>query len=250
VFEALKSDPQIGTHSRFVTDQDATLAKLKEMLSASKPGLIVTTSHGRTGPLNDPAAMRRDLGLLVDNANAVLQPSDLLGAWQPNGAIWYAHACCSAGCDTGSEFADLFRPKPLSKTLDSIGALGAQSAPLPQALLGAEKPLRAFVGHVEPTFDWTLTTADLGTALTKSIVSALYENLYQNNPVPVGCAFADYYRQVGILFNAQANALLDLGKFVAGAEQKALRCRLGALDRRSMVIHGDPAVAFPALGGE
>jgi hypothetical protein len=33
---------------------------------------------------------------------------------------------------------------------------GARISPLPRALLGAEKPLRAFVGHVEPTFDWTL----------------------------------------------------------------------------------------------
>jgi len=115
-------------------------------------------------------------------------------------------------------------------------------------LLGAKNPLRAFVGHVEPTFDWTLTTADMSQALTTSIVSALYKNLFEDNPVPVGSAFAEYYKQVGTLFNQQSNALAALGRFEPGAEQKALRCRLGALDRRSLVIHGDPAVAFPALG--
>ena len=70
------------------------------------------------------------------------------------------------------------------------------------------------------------------------------------DPVPVGSAFAEYYKQVGTLFNQQSNALAALGRFEPGAEQKALRCRLGALDRRSLVIHGDPAVAFPALGGK
>jgi hypothetical protein len=63
----------------------------------------------------------------------------------------------------------------------------------------------------------------------------------------VGAAFADYFLQVGNLFNQQSNALLDLQNFKPGAERKALRCRLGALDRRSLVIHGDPAVALPKL---
>ena len=247
LFDALRADEQIGANAQFLTDADATHARLRDALSNSTPGLIVTTSHGRTGPLNDPAAMRRDLGLLVDRANATLPCADLLNAWQPNGAIWYAHACCSAGSDTGSVFAGLFGTSALARTLDGIGKLGAQSAPLPLALLGAKKPLRAFIGHVEPTFDWTLAGADMKQALTASIISALYDNLFEENPMTVGAAFADYFLQVGNLFNQQSNALLDLQNFKPGAERKALRCRLGALDRRSLVIHGDPAVALPKL---
>jgi hypothetical protein len=247
LLKELRKDPQIGDNAQLLTGQDATHAKLRDALSGATPGLVVTTSHGKTGPLNDPVAMQRDLGLLVDRTNATLPVVDLLNAWQPNGAIWYAHACCSAGCDTGSVFADLFRPAPLARTLDSIGKLGAQSAPLPRALLGAAKPLRAFIGHVEPTFDWTLTGADMRQALTASIVAALYQNLYEENPMTVGGAFGGYFTQVGNLFNQQSNTLLEVQRFVDGAERKALRYRLGALDRRSLVIHGDPAVALPAL---
>ena len=248
VLEALQKDNQIGAKAQFRFDQDATHAELKKVLSANKPGLVVTTSHGRTGPLGDPATMQRDLGLPVDKDNTIFTPSDLLDVWEPNGAIWYAHACCSAGCDKGSVFADLFKPTPLSKTLERIGGLGAQSAPLPLALLGAKKPLRAFIGHVEPTFDWTLISVDMTQPLTASIKYALYNNLFEKNPMTVGGAFDRYFRQVGTLFNEQDTALTDLQHFVDGAERMALRARLGALDRRSLVIHGDPAVALPALG--
>ncbi|WP_298241137.1 hypothetical protein [uncultured Bradyrhizobium sp.] len=250
VLEALQGDSDIGAKAQFRFGEDATHAELKKMLSTNRPGLVVTTSHGRTGPLGDQTAMRRDLGLPVDKDNMICAPSDLLDAWEPNGAVWYAHACCSAGCDTGSVFADLFKPTALSKTLERIGELGAQSAPLPVALLGARKPLRAFIGHVEPTFDWTLTSVDMAQSLTESIKYALYDNLFEKNPMTVGGAFDSYYRQVGSLFNEQDMALADLQRFVPGAEQAALRARLGALDRRSLVIHGDPAVALPALGAQ
>jgi hypothetical protein len=250
VLEALQKDNDIGAKAQFRFGQDATHAELKKMLSTNKPGLVVTTSHGRTGPLGDQAAMRRDLGLPVDKDNTISSPSELLDIWEPNGAVWYAHACCSAGCDTGSVFADLFKPTALSKTLERIGELGAQSAPLPVALLGAKKPLRAFIGHVEPTFDWTLISEDMAQPLTSSIKYALYNNLFEENPMTVGGAFDRYYRQVGNLFNEQDSALIDLQHFVQDAEHAALRARLGALDRRSLVIHGDPAVALPALGAQ
>jgi hypothetical protein len=121
---------------------------------------------------------------------------------------------------------------------------------LPVALLGAKKPLRAFIGHVEPTFDWTLISEDMAQPLTSSIKYALYNNLFEKNPMTVGGAFDRYYRQVGNLFNEQDTALTNLQHFVQDAEHAALRARLGALDRRSLVIHGDPAVALPALGAQ
>ena len=248
LFDELKGDAHIGAHARFLTDKDATHARLIEAVSTDKPALIVTTSHGKTGPLNDPDVMRRDLGLMVDRANAALPLADLLNVWQPNGAIWYAHACCSSGCDTGSVFASLFEASPLAKTLEDIGKLGAQSAPLPRALLGAKKPLRAFIGHVEPTFDWTLSTPDMQQNLTASTIVALYQNLFEDDPMTVGGAFDKYFIQVGNLFNQWYTARLAVMRFEPGAERKALRAQLGALDRRSLVIHGDPAVALPALG--
>ena len=78
LFDELKGDAHIGAHARFLTDKDATHARLIEAVSTDKPALIVTTSHGKTGPLNDPDVMRRDLGLMVDRANAALPLADLL----------------------------------------------------------------------------------------------------------------------------------------------------------------------------
>jgi len=70
-----------------------------------------------------------------------------LAQWQPNGAIWYAHACCSAGSDGASSYAGLLEAdSTLDKTLQAVATLGSLTAPLPKRLLGAKQPLRAFVG--------------------------------------------------------------------------------------------------------
>ena len=99
---------------------------------------MVTTSHGKTGPLADPAAMLRDLGKPVGNDHALLEPEPLLGAWEPDGAIWYAHACCGAGCDGATIFRGLLAPgSPVDALLEGIAGLGPHVAPLPLALLGA-----------------------------------------------------------------------------------------------------------------
>ncbi|HEU5098482.1 MAG TPA: hypothetical protein VFU22_05655, partial [Roseiflexaceae bacterium] len=70
---------------------------LIDTLQSRRPALIVTTSHGQTGPLSKPQEMKELLGLLVDQAGKLLEPTALLASWQPDGAVWYAHACCSAG---------------------------------------------------------------------------------------------------------------------------------------------------------
>lgn len=248
LFKKLTDDPQIGDQASFLTGADALHDNLLGALAARKPALIVTTSHGRTGPLNDPDAIRRDLGLMVDRAGATLPLGRMLQQWQPDGAIWYAQACCSAGSETGTIFGGLFPVgSGLALTLEAIGRLGAQSAPLPKVLLGAKRPLRAFIGHVEPTFDWTLSSPDTKSAVTASIIAALYVGLYEANPMPVGAAFKEYFEQVGQLLNQWYQARQEALNSVAADRTRPLRYQLGALDRRSLVIHGDPAVALPAL---
>jgi hypothetical protein len=243
-----EADPQIGKKALFLTKQDATHTRLGEALEQNRPGFIVTTSHGKTTVLQDQDAMRRDLGLPIDNASAKLPLTDLLKAWQPDGAIWYAHACCSAGSDNGTAFAGLFDAKTgLAQNLEGVGKLGAQSAPLPIALLGAEKPLRAFIGHVEPTFNWSLSSAETRTALTESLGEALYLNLFDEKPMTVGGAFDPYFRHVGNLSTDLYLALQSIKRLEDGAESRAARYRITMLDRRSLVILGDPAVALPAL---
>jgi hypothetical protein len=254
--EDLREDDQIGTGARFLDGaaNPVEVAQLTDALASDHPGLIVTTSHGMTGPLGDnaeaKAAMRRDLGLPVDTIGKVLAPDALLSKWQPAGAIWYAHACCSAGADTKSSFADLVDSDSIAaKVLAGVASLGAQIAPLPTALLGAERPLRAFIGHVEPTFDWTLKQTATGQFLTASILEALYGQMYVKKgdiEKPIGHAFREWYGRTNGL-RAQydkARTQLDNGESTEGI---LLALQLAARDVESTVILGDPTVAMPGL---
>lgn len=248
----LVSDHQIGGGVRLLEDGHATTQELFAALVQQRPALVVSTSHGQTGPLDDPAKMVARLGTPVDIQHLTLDLDALLAAWQPDGAIWYAHACCSAGCDNRNSYKGLVPAgSALDRVLDSIAALGAQIAPLPQRLLGASKPLRAFIGHVEPTFDWTLREPETGQLLTTTTVEALYDHMHRAQPEPVGMAFNPGYRVVGQLFQQWqqltgqfASASVDRRDFIRLMTTSA---QLAALDRQSLVILGDPTVALPAL---
>jgi hypothetical protein len=252
LFEELREDDQIGNRARFLDGRQspASGSELISNLATDRPGLIVTTSHGMTGPLEDKAAMARDLGLPVDAAGAVVTHQALLRQWQPAGAIWYAHACCSAGSDTVSAFSDLFSEASVAgKVLAGVASLGARIAPLPTNLLGAEQPLRAFIGHVEPTFDWTLKQPATGQFLTASIIEALYGNLYVRKgdvARPIGFAFREWYGRTNGLRSQYSEAVrqFNLGQDTQGI---LLALQLAARDVESTVILGDPTVAMPGL---
>lgn len=252
VAEDLREDDQIGVGVKFIDGSAAPArgADLVAALVAERPALVVTTSHGMTGPLDDRFAMARDLGLPVDADGAVVAPQALLGKWQPSGAIWYAHACCSAGSDAASSFRDLVQSSSLAgQVLAAVEALGARIAPLPTALLGAERPLRAFVGHVEPTFDWTLRQHETGQFLTANIIEALYDRLYvaKGNPErPIGFAFREWFGRTNGLRAQYDKAVRS---FNAGepVDDLLLALQLAARDVEGTVILGDPTVAMPAL---
>jgi hypothetical protein len=223
----------------------ATREQLAAQLKESQPGLIVTTSHGKTGPLGKPEEMAADLGLPVDQNFQPVRVSDLLRDWAPGGAIWYAHACCSAGSAAGNHFKGLTGAgSEIERLLDSVAALGDTIAPLPLALLGHRRSARAFIGHVEPTFDWTLKDPRNQQPLGDGLTKALYDELYQ--PRPVGLAFREHFCRIGgLLATHQAN----LTKFNAGDMNDAAIAfyLLAARDVRSMVILGDPAAVLPGL---
>jgi hypothetical protein len=224
----------------------ATCAGLIKSLSEQKPALIVTTSHGQTGPLNDAATMLAKLGLPVDQDFQVLELDNLLAAWQPDGAIWYAHACCSAGSSDITLFRGLMEAgSPNDRVIQAVASLGAHTAPLPHALLGAEKPLRAFIGHVEPTFDWTLQQPSTGQYLTSKLQKVLYDNIYSAKPV--GLAFRDFYMPpLGelLLQHDMAREAFNRGENTLHA---MLYCQLAARDVQSLVILGDPTAVLPLL---
>jgi len=240
-----------GRLSHLQGDQ-ATNGNLIETLARTQPALVLTTSHGMTGPLTDAARMTAQLGLPVDAAHRPLDLEALCEAWQPDGAIWYSHACCSAGSDTASAYEGLFDPaSEVARILGGVAAgCGARIAPLPQRLLGAKRPLRAFIGHVEPTFDWTLLDPVSQEPLTHSLVDALYQNLFAGGRRwPIGLSLAPLFAKVGPLYAEWREADFAGQHGVPGQAAMALHRQIQALDLQHTVILGDPTVALPALHG-
>lgn len=225
----------------------ATHAQLLDALVDNSPALVATTSHGMTGPLGGghEEELAANLGLLVDGLHATLDVEELLRRWKPDGAIWYAHACCSAGTSTRTGLLDLFPDDSrVARVLRGVGVVGPAVAPLPTALLGASRPARAFVGHVEPTFDWTLSSPFTGQPLTDSIVTAVYDRLCLGKPV--GLAFDEPFRHIGELAAAHENAVGVFNQSLSpGSVTAAVYTKLAWLDRQSTVILGDPTVAIP-----
>lgn len=242
---ALAADPDM-TGARFIDGsvEDATGAALISALTDLAPLVVVTTSHGRTGPLTDPAAMIRDLGLLVDSTQQVIDPVALTSAWSPDGAVWLAQACCSAGADQPSAYEGLFAADgTVGRVLTQVAQLGPQTAPMPRALLGAPRPLRAFIGQVEPTFDWTMSFPPNQQDLTASLRAAVYEGICGGRPV--GMALASYYDVIGSLLVGHGRALKDFNAGSDDALDLATYSRATAYDRASTVLLGDPTVAIP-----
>lgn len=251
VDEDYRTDRTMSSH--YLHDQTATISLLTEALVEHAPGLIVTTSHGLTGPLNDVDKMRASLGLLIDQGHKTLDPAALLKAWHPDGAIWYAHACCSAGADSETSFAGLFDADgDIDRLLQGVAKVGSVVSPLPTALLSASKPVRAFVGHVEPTFDWPLQDPETGQPLGNPFREALTSKLYAERRHPVGSAFREVHALGAAQFQLWDTAVKESKATREPAirqtkREMALRAQLGGIDWQSLVILGDPTVAIPAV---
>ncbi|PIT04498.1 hypothetical protein TSA1_29905 [Bradyrhizobium nitroreducens] len=226
----------------WITDASATCGTLVDALHERKPGFICTTSHGMTGPLNDSAAIIANLGSPVDALKRCLTV-DALDTWSPGGAVWYSHACCSAGSDAVTRYQELFTPSERNAVLTRGVATvaGARVAPLPRRMLGRPHPLRAFIGHVEPTFDWTLRDPLTKQELTHTIVRCLYDSLYADvRPAPtIGWALADIFKEAGNFFG-----LFQPPPDADDRNTLQIYRRLAAMDRQNLVILGDPTVSL------
>lgn len=249
IFEKLSADEDMRA-VRYVNGsaEPASCDALVEALKSNTPSLVITTSHGQTGPLENPRAMRANLGMLVDENQETVRSERLLTSWQPDGAIWFAQACCSAGAGSPSVYSGLFEARStLAQVLDGVSTLGATTAPLPRALLGASKPLRAFVGRVEPTFNWTMSYPPNRQRLTSDIQRAIYDRLCTAQPV--GLAFHECYEAIGSLLIARDQQLRDYNRHAGDVGRAALEMALystvTAHDRAATVILGDPTVAIP-----
>jgi hypothetical protein len=224
----------------------ASVERLGDALSERRPALVVTSSHGLTGPIDDPSAMLRRLGLPVGQLGDHIDPAGLLTNWEPDGAVWFAQACCSAGSSGVSEYEELLDPNTgAGRVIHAIAGLGSQVAPLPTALLGAERPLKAFIGHVEPTFDWTISFPWLPTALTDSITKTVYEGFCGGEPI--GLAMRRAWKHIGELRQAHATVLRYFDATPTARAQvvtAATYLRLAAGDRAATVLLGDPAASI------
>lgn len=242
-----RGDPQIGDRAVELGGPGATGDALADALAEQRPAVVVTTSHGATDTSVPPEEMRRTLGTLVDATHTPVPPERLLRDWQPDGVVWYSLACCSAGGSGRNLFEGLLDPgSSAGAVVAAVAGLGPTSAALPRALLGAPRPARAVVGHLEPTFDWTLRRPDTHVSTSAALVSTLYDKLFQARPLPVGPAFRAYLDQAGALRSAWALAGATAGSDPAAAG-RALVAALTSIDRQCTVILGDPAVAPAAL---
>jgi hypothetical protein len=248
LWDKFEADADLTGRVRF-NGPGATGAALSAALAERTPSLVVTTSHGMTGPLDNKALLLSQLGFPVDAVQVPLGPAQFAD-WQPSGAIWYAHACCSAGTDSESRYKGMLPADgAIGQMLDGVAlAAGSTVAPLPKALLGAPRPLRAFVGHVEPTFDWTLRDPSNKQVVTHILQAALYNNLYQQDMrTPIGYALREVYKEAGAFYGAWQDAVRKINDNVTGMRDWALYRQLVAMDRQTMVILGDPTVAMPLL---
>jgi hypothetical protein len=249
IHDAFSRDTEMAS-ATFIdgTAQPASVDALHAALVANRPSLVVTSSHGMTGPLGDEDAMRATLGLPVDQSHQLLAPDALLAEWQPDGAIWFAQACCSAGSDSPTAYAGLFEAGSLlDETLTGIATIGAMTSPLARALLGAAKPLRAFIGHVEPTFDWTLRFPPNRQVLTSDLETAIYTRLCDGQPV--GLAMSGYYPAIAALLTQYVQSRQTYDSLIGPEAKPSLDMlvysRVTAHDRASTVILGDPTAALP-----
>jgi hypothetical protein len=241
-------DPEFKMDNGYAVGADASHDQLLKMLKKRNPAFVLTSSHGTTFPLNDLNTMSAHLGLPVDNGRHILNIDKLVNHWSPYGAIWYSHACCSAGSDSTSRFSGIVGSNSsLGRTLDAITQVGALQASLPKSLLGGSKPLRCFIGHVEPTFSWTLCDPINSQVTTAPIIDALYGELHLASAPPVGFAMRRYFHAVAGLLQMYTEAINEVHAHQPDAKGKACRAKLMAIDRLSMVILGDPTVSLPRL---
>lgn len=238
------TDPALRAGARFFSGNQATRAGLTDAIANHRPSLIVTTSHGRTAPLDDTAAMAAGLGLPIDTDFTALDPTAIGGDSAPAGAIWFAQACCSAGSIAETAFEGILTAgSDADRILKAVAACGDLTAPLPKALLGSSAPLRAFVGHVEPTFDWSLRNPETKQFMSTSVLECFHRWLFTGHPI--GLAMAQLRETAGqylTSFDIARRALVERNDLAQLGPILALQ--LAARDWQSIVLLGDPTVSI------
>ncbi|WP_421119885.1 hypothetical protein ACE2AJ_00555 [Aquihabitans daechungensis] len=217
----------------------------------TRPGFVLTTSHGALPDSQDPAAT---LGVPCDKHLNPLDVDAVVDA-APGGALWMIQACNSAGSTRPSVFAPLYADEPGDQVLGWLQEVERSAplvAPLPNALLGSDRPARGVIAQVELTFDWMLVELDdwaalpTGRPLTDTLITGI-ENVIAGDPA--GTALVDHQNDAsGFMQQRLQEQIAWNGDGEGDAESthlwKAFWYDLVARNRRATVLLGDPAVAF------
>jgi len=94
-------------------------------------------------------------------------------------------------------------------------------------------------GYVEPFFDWTLQIAPGERGFTDRLAKGI---LGIAEGKPMGLAFADYYTAISTLYQRWAESSLRVDK--GDGSLDAVRLRLAAKTRQSLVLLGDPTAVL------
>ena len=105
--------------------------------------------------------------------------------------------------------------------------------------------MRAFIGHVEPTFNWTLRDARHRPSIHITSVHSLYNQLHLATRPPIGLAMTTYYANVGGLLKDHLQEVDAVNQHVAGRRIAGARGRADRARPAGTVILGDPTVALP-----
>jgi len=236
-------DPMSSLMRRLVADpirqwledhgQAVDVGPMQQLLDAH-PRLLFTTSHGAT-LVGDPR-LAETLGMPVAQNHTIVDVDELPGA------VWMCHACCSAGVNAPSELAAYVDDtSQLGSLLQGLAGLGSRTAPLPRKLLGAPHPMRAFIGQVEPTTDWSLRHKGTNQEITQGLVETLPERLLDGRTAAASMEL--WHESASAAFVALDGLRRRYAQTMVHAPDRMTTFYgLSASDRLSMVLLGDPAV--------
>ncbi len=241
----VKRDPSRTKDVIFLDgDERATAGRLVQALRSERPGTIVTSSNGSFDKFEDEHAGRETIGAPVDQNGDLVDFRAALALWDPGGAVWYANASYSAGVDDDAVFEGLVDRESLLGRTISRSVVTAMSAPLANSLLGAKRPLRAFVGHVGPLFAASELAPTEISALTATLVTTLAAATTGKKPIAEIFA-SEWFNNVPKLY---AKFDKHLGEFNANITPAStvIRDLLTVLNVERTVLLGDPTVVAPA----
>ncbi|HEX3482648.1 MAG TPA: hypothetical protein VHT91_46880 [Kofleriaceae bacterium] len=235
--------------SRFL-GEDATKARLADLLGSDAPSLLVTASHGIGFPSGDPR-QRSDQGALVCQdwagphsgpltADHYFAGDDLAADADLGGLVGFHFACFGAGTPRHDDFSR----KGDSPALVDL-APHAFVARLPQRMLGRTRGALACIGHVDRAWTSSFLQADPRHAGAVTAQLAVFESALQRliDGRCVGHAMDHFDLRYAELASDLATRIEDATRYdVAVDDHELAQLWIYANDARDYAVIGDPAV--------